>query len=134
MLFAVVINRIVMALLTLAGVAVIVFILLRVVPGDPVAMMISPGASACRHRSRSAPITASTRRCPPSSGSGQGRALPATSAPRSTLHRYVTDVLATRLPATLELAFAALAGRRRCSAAAVAIAGTLMRAHNRRNR
>jgi ABC-type dipeptide/oligopeptide/nickel transport system permease component len=43
MLLSVVANRVAMALLTL-GVAVIVFILLRVVPGDPVAMMISPGA------------------------------------------------------------------------------------------
>jgi len=31
---------------TLFGVAVVVFVLLRVVPGDPVAMMIPPGASA----------------------------------------------------------------------------------------
>ena len=45
MLLSVVANRVAMALLTLAGVAVIVFVLLRVVPGDPVAMMISPGAS-----------------------------------------------------------------------------------------
>ena len=34
-----------MALVTLFGVAVVVFVLLRVVPGDPIAMMISPGAS-----------------------------------------------------------------------------------------
>jgi len=46
MLLAVVVNRMAMALVTLAGVAVVIFILLRVVPGDPVAMMISPGASA----------------------------------------------------------------------------------------
>jgi peptide/nickel transport system permease protein len=32
--------------LTLLGVAVVVFVLMRVVPGDPVAMMIPPGASA----------------------------------------------------------------------------------------
>ena len=44
MLLAVIVNRIAMALLTLAGVAVVVFVLLRVVPGDPIAMMISPGA------------------------------------------------------------------------------------------
>lgn len=31
---------------TLVGVAVVVFVLLRVVPGDPIAMMIPPGASA----------------------------------------------------------------------------------------
>src|SRR6202167_4605234 len=45
LLAAVVANRLVMAILTLAGVAVVVFVLLRVVPGDPIAMMISPGAS-----------------------------------------------------------------------------------------
>ncbi|MEW5423406.1 ABC transporter permease [Amorphus sp. 3PC139-8] len=31
---------------TLIGVAIVVFVLLRVVPGDPIAMMIPPGASA----------------------------------------------------------------------------------------
>ena len=41
-----VLRRLLVALATLAGVAVVVFVLLRVVPGDPVAMMISPGASA----------------------------------------------------------------------------------------
>ena len=40
MLLALLLNRVAMALITLAGVAVIVFVLLRVVPGDPVAMMI----------------------------------------------------------------------------------------------
>ena len=44
MLLSVVANRVAMALLTLAGVAVVVFVLLRVVPGDPIAMMIPPGA------------------------------------------------------------------------------------------
>jgi len=39
-------NRVVMTAVTLIGVAVIVFFLLRIVPGDPIAMMISPGASA----------------------------------------------------------------------------------------
>lgn len=35
-----------MAAITLFGVAVVVFVLLRVAPGDPVAMMIGPGATA----------------------------------------------------------------------------------------
>lgn len=39
------INKLILAAVTLAGVAVIVFVLVRVVPGDPVAMMIAPGAS-----------------------------------------------------------------------------------------
>ena len=38
-------QRLVLALVTLLGVAIIVFVLLRVVPGDPIAMMISPGAT-----------------------------------------------------------------------------------------
>src|SRR5579864_9115843 len=35
-----------MAIPTLFGVAIVVFVLLRVVPGDPIAMMIPPGARA----------------------------------------------------------------------------------------
>ena len=38
-------KRLLMAIPTLFGVAVIVFVLLRVVPGDPVAMMIGPEAT-----------------------------------------------------------------------------------------
>lgn len=37
--------RLVSTLLTFFGVAVVVFIIVRVAPGDPIAMMISPGAS-----------------------------------------------------------------------------------------
>src|SRR6202158_113043 len=40
-----IIRRLVLIPPTLVGVAVIVFVLLRVVPGDPVSMMIPPGAS-----------------------------------------------------------------------------------------
>ncbi|MFO1067483.1 MAG: ABC transporter permease [Geminicoccaceae bacterium] len=39
-------RRLLLAIPTLLGVAVIVFVLLRVVPGDPIAMMTPPGASA----------------------------------------------------------------------------------------
>lgn len=45
MLALLVLKRLTMAAVTLFCVAVVVFILLRVVPGDPIAMMISPGAS-----------------------------------------------------------------------------------------
>ena len=83
MLLAVVVNRVAMALLTLAGVAVIVFVLLRVVPGDPVAMMISPGATACRHRRAEGPLRARRADAGRSSGSGSGAWSPAISAPRS---------------------------------------------------
>jgi peptide/nickel transport system permease protein len=39
-------RRLLLAVPTLFGVAVIVFVLLRVVPGDPIAMMLPPGARA----------------------------------------------------------------------------------------
>ena len=40
-----ILARAISAIVTLLGVMVIVFVLVRVVPGDPVAMMIAPGAS-----------------------------------------------------------------------------------------
>src|SRR5258708_13569069 len=39
-------KRLFWALPTLFGVAVLVFVLVRVVPGDPIAMMLPPGATA----------------------------------------------------------------------------------------
>ncbi len=39
-------RRLLLAIPTLFGVAAIVFVLLRVVPGDPIAMLIGPGATA----------------------------------------------------------------------------------------
>ncbi|MEJ2623935.1 MAG: ABC transporter permease [Pseudolabrys sp.] len=38
-------KKAIAAVITLFGVAVVTFVLLRVVPGDPIAMMIAPGAS-----------------------------------------------------------------------------------------
>ncbi len=42
----VLLQRLLLAIPTLFGVALVVFVLMRVVPGDPIAMMIAPGASA----------------------------------------------------------------------------------------
>ncbi len=125
MLLAVVINRLAMALVTLAGVAVIVFVLLRVVPGDPVAMMISPGATAAdiaalkAHYGLDAPLFIQFAIWVKGALSGDfGTSI--------TLHLPVTEVLASRLPATLELAIAALVVAVALGGA-VAVAGTLMR-------
>lgn len=41
-----ILQRVLLALPTLFGVSLIVFVLLRVVPGDPIAMMTPPGATA----------------------------------------------------------------------------------------
>ncbi|MGH6798675.1 MAG: ABC transporter permease [Roseiarcus sp.] len=99
--------RLAMAAITLAGVAIIIFVLLRVVPGDPIAMMISPGSSP-------ADIAALRAHY------GLDASLPVQFAVWAkdllhgdfgtsiSLHRDVVSVLAERLPATLELALAAL--------------------------
>jgi peptide/nickel transport system permease protein len=125
MLLAVVANRVAMALLTLAGVAVIVFFLLRVVPGDPVSMMISPGASAAdilalkAHYGLDAPLPAQFWIWIRGVVTGDfGDSI--------TLHLPVTEVLASRLPATLELAVMALLVAVGLGGI-VAVAGTLMR-------
>jgi len=125
MLVAVVVNRMAMALLTLAGMAVVVFVLLRVVPGDPIAMMISPGASAAdiaalkAHYGLDAPLFTQFWIWIKGVVTGDfGTSI--------TLHVYVTDVLASRLPATIELAILALTVAV-LSGGAVAVTGTLVR-------
>jgi ABC-type dipeptide/oligopeptide/nickel transport system permease component len=125
MLLAVIFRRAAMALITLAGVAVIVFVLLRVVPGDPVAMMIGPGATAAdiaalkAHYGFDASIPEQFR-------IWVGGIVTGDFGTSITLHRYVTEVLASRLPATLELAIAALVIAVAIGGT-VAVAGTLMR-------
>ena len=102
-----VLNRLAMAAITLAGVAVTIFVLLRVVPGDPVAMMISPGASP-------SDIAALRAHYGLDAGIGAQFATWARELARGdfgtsiSLHRNVLELLAERLPATLELAGAAL--------------------------
>ena len=105
---AAVLHRLGMAAITMIGVAVVIFVLLRVAPGDPIAMMISPGASA-------ADVAALRAHYGLDAGLLQqflvwardlGRGDLGTSI---SLHRRVLELLAERLPATLELAFAALA-------------------------
>ena len=100
-------QRLVMAFVTLFGVATIVFVLLRIVPGDPIAMMISPGASP----SDIAALRAHY---------GLDASLPVQFlvwlrdlargdfGVSISLHRHVLGIMAERLPATLELAAAAL--------------------------
>src|ERR1700730_5939901 len=125
MWLSVVVNRAALVLLTLAGVAVVVFVLLRVVPGDPVAIMISPGAGPAdiaalkAHYGLDAPLLPQFWIWIKGGVTGDfGTSI--------TLHVYVTEVLAARLPATTELAILALIVAV-LFGGAVAIAGTLMR-------
>ncbi len=101
-------RRLGMAAITLIGVAVTIFVLLRVVPGDPIAMMISPGASP-------SDIAAMRARYGLDTGLSQQFVVWARDLTHGdfgtsiSLHRNVLSLLAERLPATLELATAALA-------------------------
>src|SRR5271156_627043 len=117
-------NRLLMAAVTLSGVATIVFVLLRVVPGDPIAMMISPGATPAdiaalrAHYGLGASLPVQFR-------AGSGGLLRGDFGTSISLHRNVLEILGERLPATLELAaaslvFAAMLG------GAIAVFATLM--------
>ncbi|MGA9303110.1 MAG: ABC transporter permease [Bradyrhizobium sp.] len=101
-----IIKRLVLVPPTLFGVAVIVFVLLRVVPGDPIAMMIPPGASEAdivRLRALyglDQPILHQFVTWVGQVASGDfGRSI--------SLRQSVSDLLLMRLPATIELALLA---------------------------
>lgn len=118
-------KRVGIAAMTLFGVGVIVFVLLRVAPGDPIAMMIAPGATP-------ADIAALRARY------GLDESIPVQFAlwlkgilagdfgTSISIRRNVLDLLAERLPATLELATVALLVAILIGGG-VAIAGTLLR-------
>ena len=117
-------RRLVMAATTLLGVATIVFVLLRVVPGDPIAMMISPGATPAdiaalrAHYGLDASLPAQFLVWLKALAHGDfGVSI--------SLHRNVLEVMAERLPATLELAFASLVFAL-CLGCAIAVFATLV--------
>jgi ABC-type dipeptide/oligopeptide/nickel transport systems, permease components len=118
-------NRIALAAVTLFGVAVVVFVLLRVVPGDPIAMMISPGSTPEQ--------IAQMRANYGLDGSILSQfwiwlkaILLGDFGTSISLRRNVLELLAERLPATLELAVAALVFAVLLGGA-IAIIGTLVR-------
>ena len=101
-----VVRRLILILPTLFGVAAIVFVLLRVVPGDPIAMMIPPGASP-----------SDILRLRAFYGLDQpmlqqfitwlGQALTGNFGRSISVHQSVFALVLARLPATLELALLA---------------------------
>jgi ABC-type dipeptide/oligopeptide/nickel transport system permease component len=106
MIASVLVKRVSMAIVTLFGVAVVVFLLLRVAPGDPIAMMIGPGASAAdiaalrAHYGLDQPIVIQF-------GIWLWGIMRGDFGVSISLHRDVLELLAERLPATLELAISA---------------------------
>src|SRR5216684_3756779 len=101
-----IIRRLVLIPPTLVGVAVIVFVLLRVVPGDPIAMMIPPGATPADIEHLRAfygldqPILRQFI-------TWFGQALRGDFGRSISVHQSVFDLVRARLPATLELALLA---------------------------
>lgn len=120
-----ILNRVVLAAVTLFGVAVVVFVLLRVVPGDPIAMMISPGATPEQiaqmraHYGLDGSIASQF-------GIWLKSILGGDFGTSISLRRNVLELLGERLPATLELAAAALIFAI-VLGGAIAILGTLVR-------
>ncbi len=108
MSFAYLIRRLLMAIPTLLGIAIVVFVLLRVVPGDPISMMIPPGAheeDIARLRALyglDQPILVQMLRW-------FGDMLHGRFGTSISLRQPVLELILGRFPATLELALAALA-------------------------
>src|SRR6266478_478524 len=101
-----IIRRLVLIPPTLFGVCIIVFILLRVVPGDPIAMMIPPGASpADIERLRA--FYGLDQSIPQQFITWFGQAMTGNFGRSISLHQNVFELVLARLPATLELSLLA---------------------------
>ena len=102
-----IISRALSALVTLIGVMVVVFVLVRVVPGDPIAMMIAPGASEAdiaalrAHYGLDLPIWQQF-------WVWFTQVLQGNLGTSISMKQNVLTIIAERLPATLELAIFAL--------------------------
>jgi len=116
-------SRLLQAIPTLAGVAVIVFVLVRVVPGNPIAMMLPPGASQADFDHLKA-LYGFDKGIPEQFIIWLRHAVTGDFGTSISMRSGVLGLVASRLPATLELAamagtiaialggFAAVAGAR----------------------
>ncbi|MCY1315251.1 Dipeptide transport system permease protein DppB [compost metagenome] len=107
MIIVSIIKRLASAAVTLFGVALIVFILLRIVPGDPIAMMIAPGSDAADIALLRAKYGLD-QSLPVQFGVWIEAALIGDFGTSISLKRDVLEILVERLPATLELSLTAL--------------------------
>jgi ABC-type dipeptide/oligopeptide/nickel transport system permease component len=97
-----IIRRLVLIPPTLFGVGVIVFVLLRVVPGDPIAMMIPPGASPA-DIDRLRAFYGLDLSIPQQFITWLGQVLSGDFGRSISLRQSVLELVLARLPATLEL-------------------------------
>lgn len=101
-------RRLLWALPTLFGVLVVVFVLLRVAPGDPIAMMIGPGATPDDIKALRA-FYGFDRSLPAQFVAWLGQAASGHFGRSITLKQDVLDLVRVHLPLTLELSALALA-------------------------
>ena len=101
-----IIRRLVLIPPTLFGVAVFVFVLLRIVPGDPIAMMIPPGATPA-DIDRLRAFYGLDQPIPQQFITWFAQALSGNFGRSISLHQRVFELVLARLPATLELALLA---------------------------
>lgn len=118
--------RLVTTAVTLVGVAVIVFFVIRVVPGNPVAMMLPPGATE-EDIARLTAMYGLDKSIPAQFVIWAGGVLHGDFGTSITLRQPVLDLVLGRLPATLELSVLALAIAVLLGGAA-ALTGTRLRA------
>jgi ABC-type dipeptide/oligopeptide/nickel transport system permease component len=100
--------RFISLIVTFVGVAIVVFVLVRVAPGDPIAMMIGPGASPQDIADMRA-LYGLDKSIPAQFAIWLGHVLRGDFGTSISLRESVTSIVFGRLPATLELAFLALA-------------------------
>ncbi len=113
-------GRLLWALPTLFGVAIVVFLLMRVVPGDPIAMMLPPGATAADVE-RLRGLYGLNESLPRQFVSWLGGLLRGDFGNSISLRTGVGTLVLSRLPATLELViFAVLVACTLATGAAVA--------------
>ncbi len=113
-------GRLLWALPTLFGVAIVVFLLMRVVPGDPISMMLPPGATAADVE-RLRGLYGLNESLPRQFVSWLGGLLRGDFGNSISLRTGVGTLVLSRLPATLELViFAVLVACTLATGAAVA--------------
>ena len=93
--------------ITLVGVAVVVFVVIRVVPGNPIAMMLPPGATEA-DVARLERLYGLDKTIPEQFVIWLGGVLQGDFGTSITARQPVSDLVLSRLPATLELSIVAL--------------------------
>ena len=117
-----ILRRLFWAVPTLIGVAIVVFILMRVVPGDPIAMMLPPGATA-EDVGRLRALYGLDAPIPKQFVAWMSDVLRGNFGTSISLREGVVRLVMSRLPATLELVIVAVAVA--CAFAALAAVGAV---------